>query len=208
MLNRNVNFRLTPKVVKESKEAAAAQSTPRRWLRLISIVLLALLTAAVVFLLLVNLVWTGLPAGTTAPHIQASTLDGQEIDLTQMRGQPVMLTFWSPDCFACREELPAMQALATDPAVDMQLVTVVSRMERAEVQRFAAEQGLTFPIIVDPAGAIAKEYAVSGIPFTYFIDQNGQIDQAVMGSGKEGELQNTLFTWLESCQIGEVCTVE
>jgi peroxiredoxin len=172
------------------------------------IIVLALVTAAIVSVLLANLVWTGLPSGTAAPHFQGETLAGHSFDLAAQQGQPVMLTFWSPECFACREELPALQALATDPNAEMQLITVVSGMDAAAVADFVAAEGLTFPVIVDPSGAIAQQYEVKGIPFTYFIDQSGQIDEAVRGAGAEGELQDQLFTWLKSCQIGEACTVE
>lgn len=184
------------------------RSRLRRWLRPVLILILVLITAAVVDILLTNLVFTGLPAGTNAPLFSGTTLDGTTLNLADSQGQPVMLTFWSPDCFACREELPALQTLASDPNAEMQLITIVSHMEAAEVANFVAQAGLTFPVIVDPSGEIAKRYQVSGIPFTYFIDQNGAIDQAVMGAGQEGELQNQLFTWLNSCKIDEVCGVE
>ncbi|MEZ4705856.1 MAG: redoxin domain-containing protein [Caldilineaceae bacterium] len=202
---------LTPPVLRSNSATNSSSDTGsivRRWLRRSSIAVLAVLTIAIVYLLLVNLVWTGLPAGTSAPQFTGTALDGSPIDLAQQRGQPVMLTFWSPDCFACREELPALQALANDANTNMQLITVVSRMDAQEVAQFAAAQGLTFSILVDPSGAIAQQYEVSGIPFTYFIDQNGQIDQAVIGAGPEGELQSNVFSWLQTCQIGEVCSAE
>lgn len=187
-----------------------AQPTPtqRRWLRLLVLSALALVVAALVTLLLTNLVFTGLPLNTNAPYFVGTTLNDEQLDLAALRGQPVMLTFWSPDCFACREELPALQALAADPNTDMQLVTIVSHLEPTAVEEFATEQGLTFPILVDPAGTIAEEYEVSGIPFTYLIDQNGVIDEKVMGAGQEGELQNQLGLWLNSCQVDAACTVE
>lgn len=210
MLNQNLNHRAnaTATELVDQPQPTLSRSTLRRWLRPLIIILLALVTAAIVSILLTNLVWTGLPVGTTAPLFQGTALNGEPVDLAQERGKPVMLTFWSPDCFACREELPALQALANDPTATMQLITVVSRLEATEVAQFAAEQGLTFTILVDPTGTIAQQYEVSGIPFTYFIDQSGRIDQAVMGAGNEGDLQNSLFTWLKSCQIGEACSVK
>ncbi|MEZ4661397.1 MAG: redoxin domain-containing protein [Caldilineaceae bacterium] len=124
---------LTPPVLRSYGAAhgsANAGTTMRRWLRRFSIGVLAVLTMAIGYLLLVNLVWTGLAAGTVAPQFAGTALDGSQIDLAQERGQPVMLTFWSPDCFACREEVPALQALASDPNTNMQLITVVSRTSR------------------------------------------------------------------------------
>ncbi|MCB0183980.1 MAG: TlpA family protein disulfide reductase [Caldilineaceae bacterium] len=179
-----------------------------RWLRPALILILVVMTAAIINIFLTNFVFTGLSIGTSAPNFLGQTLDGEQFNLSERQGQPVMLTFWSPDCFACREELPALQALSTDPSADMQMITIVSQMDQADVVAFLAEQQLTFPVIVDETGLIAKQYKVSGIPFTYFIDQNGKIDRAVMGAGREGELQDQLFTWLRSCQIGEACSVE
>jgi len=180
----------------------------RRWLRLVGIGGLSLLLLAISWLLLTNLLWTGLPAGQPAPSVQGTTLTGEQLDLAAYRGQPVMLTFWSPDCFACRQELPTLQALATDPNNALHLITVVSHVPTAEVRQFVAEAGLTFPIIVDEPGTIAQRYAVSGIPFTYLIGPDGLIDQALIGAGAEGELAGSLTSWLHSCPIDEVCTVE
>jgi len=179
-----------------------------RLLRPVLIVTLVVMAMAVINILLSNFVLTGLPAGTTAPLFAEEALSGEEINLANYQGQPVMLTFWSPDCFACREELPVLQALANEPNAKMHLITIVSHMERADVERFVANEGLTLPVIIDPLGLIAQSYQVSGIPFTYFIDQNGLIDQAVLGAGHEGELQNQLFSWLQSCQIDDICSVE
>ena len=192
----------------EQPLTTATGSALPRWLRLVGIVLLSLLVLVISWLLITNLFLTGLLAGETAPLFRGTTLAGEAIDLAAYRGQPVMLTFWSPECFACREELPAIQALSVDPNNAMQLVTVVSHIPAAEVRKFVAEAGLTFPIIVDEAGTIAKSYAVSGIPFTYFIGPHGLIDQAVIGAGNAGALESTLSTWLHSCQIDEVCEVK
>ena len=192
----------------EQPLTTATRPAWQRWLRLVGIVLLSLLVLVISWLLITNLFLTGLPAGETAPLFRGTTLAGEAIDLAAYRGQPVMLTFWSPECFACREELPAIQALSVDPNNAMQLVTVVSHIPAAEVRKFVAEAGLTFPIIVDEAGTIAKSYAVSGIPFTYFIGPHGLIDQAVIGAGNAGALESTLSTWLHSCQIDEVCEVK
>ncbi|MCB0063977.1 MAG: redoxin domain-containing protein [Caldilineaceae bacterium] len=206
----NLNHHPTPtnSLRLSETELPLAPRPYRRYWRLALIGLLVVLTFFIVNILLTNLVFTGLPVGTNAPFFHGVTLDGQAIDLAQERGQPVMLTFWSPDCFACREELPALQALADDPNVEMQLVTVVSHLEPTVVAEFVEQQQLTFPILVDPAGTIAEQYEVSGIPFTYLIDQNGVIDEKVMGAGQEGELQNQLGLWLNSCRIDEVCAVE
>ena len=154
--------------------------------------------------ILATYVWNGLEAGQPAPAFSGQGLNGEPISLDQYAGKPVMLTFWSPDCGACREELPALQTIAADPNAEVTLVTVVSKMPAAEVQQFVAEAGLTFPVIVDEAGQIAHDYEITGVPVSYFINPDGQIDHSIIGAGREGDLQNNLFAWLRTCNVDEV----
>jgi len=155
--------------------------------------------------ILATYVWNGLDAGQPAPAFRANDLNGEPITLADYRGKPVMLTFWSPDCGACREELPALQTIAADPNAEVTLVTVVSKMPATAVQQFVTEAGLTFPVIVDEAGQIAQDYEITGVPVSYFINPDGQIDHSIIGAGGEGDLQNNLFAWLSTCSVEEVC---
>lgn len=197
-----------PMPIYATEEMSQQRSSFSRWTRLLLIVLFALLTAGVASVLLASFVWTGLPIDEPAPLFRGTALDGEEIDLGYYHDQPVMLTFWSPTCSACLEELPVLQALVNDPTTKMKLITVVSHTPTAEVEQFVREQGLTFTVLADPSGTIAERYAIQGVPFTYFIDQNGYIEQAVMGAGNQGELESRLSAWLHGCQVDAACTVE
>lgn len=179
--------------------------TRGRWTACAGALLLAPILAIAVFVVLTNVLWRGLAPGEPAPHFAARALSGETIRLADYAGRPVMLTFWSPDCFACREELPALQEVAGNPGVAV--ITVVSHMPAAEVEAFMRTETLTFPVVVDAEGAIPQQYKVSGIPFTYFIAPDGQIDRAVMGAGEPGDLQSTLQRWLKTCGIDAPCAV-
>ena len=150
-------------------------------------------------------VWNGLDAGQPAPTFSGHDLNGNPLRLADYQGKPVMLTFWSPDCGACREELPTLQAIASDPNADITLLTIVSKVPAAEVQQFVTEAGLTFPILVDEPGTIATAYEITGIPVSYFINPDGKIDHSIIGAGSEDTLRNDLFTWLGTCNLEEVC---
>ncbi len=150
-------------------------------------------------------VWNGLDAGQPAPSFSGPDLNDQPIELTDYAGKPVMLTFWSPDCSACREELPTLQSLATAANADVTLLTVVSKLPAADVQVFMQEAGLTFPVIVDETGSIATDYEITGVPVSYFINPDGRIDHSIIGADRQGALENNLFAWLSTCKLDEVC---
>lgn len=180
-------------------------SLPKRIAKIIGVIIAIGLLLVAASAILATYVWNGLDAGQPAPAISAHDLNGKPISLTDYAGKPVMLTFWSPDCGACREELPTLQTIAADPNAEVTLVTVVSKLPAADVQQFVAEAGLTFPVIVDETGQIAQDYEITGVPVSYFINPDGQIDHSIIGAGGEGDLQNNLFAWLSTCSVEEVC---
>jgi peroxiredoxin len=193
-------------------EPAGAKWTRKATVRRIAIIGGGLLLLPVVlyaaFVLMTNLLWTGLSTGQPAPDFSGRDLDGNLVQLSDYRDRPVMLTFWSPDCFACREELPTLQAIASESGAEVALITIVSHLPAAEVQSFLDQQGLTIPVIVDEAGKIAPRYEVSGIPFTYLIGADGRIERTLIGAGAPGDLRGKLQAWLSTCQIDTVCSVE
>ena len=179
-----------------------------RILRIAAILVLLPLVVFVAYTLVVNIVALGLPAGQPAPDFSGRDLQGNVVRLSELRGRPVMLTFWSPECFACRDEVPSLQAIAEDPSQDVALVTVVSHMPAAEVQQYVDEHKLTFPVVVDEGGTIPGLYQVTGIPFTYFIRPDGTVERTVIGAGEPGALSANLQRWLTTCKIDAPCAVK
>lgn len=182
----------------------AQANRPWRLLRRTLIALLTLLSVAILYLLVVALT-DGLKPGTPAPDFAGTTLQGETVRLSDYHGQPLMLVFWSPECSACREELPAIQAIADDPQRQAAMVTVVSYVDTAEVAAFAKANDLHFPVISDESGQISQHYNVHGIPYTYLINPNGLIDSSVVGSGGQTSLSGKLAAWMSTCDVQEVC---
>jgi peroxiredoxin len=43
---------------------------------------------------------------TSAPTVTFTTITGKKIELAQLRGHPVIITFWATDCAGCIKEIP------------------------------------------------------------------------------------------------------
>jgi peroxiredoxin len=121
----------------------------------------------------------GLPAGTRAPLFRLPRLEGGELSLAAYRGQRVLLVFSDPRCGPCDELAPRLEQAARQihplrgyPQVQ---VLMVSRRDEAANRAKVAEQGLTFPVVLQRQWEISREYGMFATPIGYLIDEQGVI---------------------------------
>ncbi len=119
--------------------------------------------------------------GHPAPDFTLSALDGEPVSLSQFRGRPVILNFWATWCGPCRAEIPALEAAWRGAAGEAVVVGVNVQEDEITVGRFARELGMTYPVVLDTAGEIARIYRVQAFPTTYFIDARGVIAENYIG---------------------------
>jgi peroxiredoxin len=132
-------------------------------------------------------------AGALAPDFDLETLSGGRIQLSDLRGRPVLINFWATWCGPCKLEMPAIQAQFDQHSSDLVVLAVNFDEPAEEVQGFADELGLTFDVLLDPGGEVnAKVYQVRGYPSTYFVDRDGMIQAVQIGLMTESQLEEYL----------------
>jgi len=134
----------------------------------------------------------GLKKGDTPPDFTLTSLDGEEVTLSSLRGKKVVLNFWATWCPPCKAEMPHMQSYYEQYAKDDNVEIVAVNLTSGErdltadgkidtVMTFRDSFELTFPIVLDPENSVGSEYKILTIPTTYFIDANGYIQRAIRG---------------------------
>jgi len=126
----------------------------------------------------------GTSVGCLAPDFKLVNLNGREVSLSDYRGKPVMLNFWTY-CSACKEELPYIQSAydargSLAPGLVVLAVNVTQLPD--QVEQFVSYYGYTFEIILDTWGTAASDYSIHQIPTTFFIDRNGIILDIQVGA--------------------------
>lgn len=122
--------------------------------------------------------------GFLAPDFALQDSQGQTVRLSDLRGQPVMVNFWASWCAPCKAEMPAMQEVYdayADQGFTILAVNTTFQDDRANADAFAAERGLTFPLLYDLDGAVSSQYQVRSMPSTFFVGADGTIRKVVYG---------------------------
>jgi cytochrome c biogenesis protein CcmG, thiol:disulfide interchange protein DsbE len=130
---------------------------------------------------------------TEAPDFSLQTFDGKTVHLADLRGKVVVLNFWASWCVPCKDEQPALEAMAKQYAsTNVAFVGVNIQDTRADALGFLDLYHVTYPIVTDPDGKVYINYGVVGVPETYLVDTSGRIQQKLVGPVDEGELSTLL----------------
>jgi len=136
----------------------------------------------------------GIHVGNLAPDFQLPNLDRESVSLYGLRGEPVMLNFWTTWCAPCRIEMPYLQGIHEEYSEQGLILLAINIGESSSaVEDFLQSRGYSFPVLLDTSGVVAQQYGALNIPTTYFIDEDGVIQSKRIGpfSGK-GEIESEL----------------
>ena len=114
-----------------------------------------------------------------APDFTVYDLEGNAHSLSDFRGKPVIVNFWASWCGPCKREMPDFEEKFREYGEEIQFLMVNladgSRETVESARDFIDGQGYTFPVYFDTDLSGAVAYAVSSVPSTYFIDENGAL---------------------------------
>jgi thiol-disulfide isomerase/thioredoxin len=134
-----------------------------------------------------------------APAFQLSGRGGKVINLSQLKGQVVMINFWATWCGPCRQEMPLLEDIYKKykpMGFTMLAVNVEPDSQAAEAWLGKLAKPVSFPVAFDTDSKVSKLYKVAGMPSTVFVDRKGNI--RVMHKGYKPGDENFYLTQIRS----------
>ena len=151
------------------------------WLKAMG--LLILLSTFIVFTGCTGGSTTDLSIGSKAPDFELYDLEGKLHKLNDYKGTPILLNFWATWCGPCRSEMPHLEEVYENwKDKDLIFFAVNVGESSTDVTAFLDYFGFNMPVLLDNAKTVSRKYGVSGIPTTYFIDEDGIIQNRVVGA--------------------------
>ena len=126
-----------------------------------------------------------LPVLGPAPAWRLPDAGGRMVSSADFAGQVVLVNFWATWCEPCRQEIPGFLALEKKYSA-RGLVVLGFSLDRAgpdAVRKFAAEQGMDYPLLLADDHAVGAFGMANGrpIPTTFLIDREGRIRHVQTG---------------------------
>jgi peroxiredoxin len=128
--------------------------------------------------------------GRAAPNFQLRQPDGKLISLVDYRGSWVLVNFWASWCGPCRSEAANLEQLSRGSKGELAVIGVNLQETAADVQGFAAEFGLSYPLVMDRTAEVSEAYRIeTGLPVSFLVTPQGVIERVFIGRVTEAQIR-------------------
>jgi len=120
----------------------------------------------------------GADVGDRVGDFRLTDANGTSHELSGYSGKVVVLAFWSFKCpvaLAYTDRLRSLQEKYGGRGVVVLAIDSSSNETAAEVSRNAANLGLSFPVLMDPDGAVAERLGATHTPSVFILDRGAVI---------------------------------
>jgi thiol-disulfide isomerase/thioredoxin len=128
-----------------------------------------------------------------APRFNAKTTAGEKFTNDSLKGQVVLLQFWTTWCPYCRREQPLVDGLDKEFRDQGLVVLAVDVNEsKKTVKKYLEQNPRSCRIVLTEDTNLAAMYAAKSFPIYVIIDRDGNVVATQHGAGGERPLRSLL----------------
>lgn len=117
--------------------------------------------------------------GKPAPDLVARSLTGENVRISEHRGEVVVVSFWSGTCNTCRAQLSALDRIAkTYASAGLKVIGVNVDDDVVRAEKFARAQDVQFQLLISTPDNTGRDFRVDRVPMTVFVDRAGVLRAA------------------------------
>ncbi len=117
-----------------------------------------------------------------APNFTLKSRSGENLKLSEYRGEVVMINFWASWCGPCRQEMPLLEQLYTRYSpLGFTILGINVEEDSKLAEKLLEEIPVNFPILFDTENAVSEKYNVVAMPSTIMVDRDGNMRYLHLG---------------------------
>jgi len=132
-----------------------------------------------------------------SPDFTLPDLKGNQVTLSSLRGNVVVINFWATWCPPCKAEIPdfiEVYDMYSSRGVEF---LGISAEDKNLLEGFAEDYGINYPVLIDETGSVFQAYGVSAIPQTYIVNRKGEIVFKQTGMMSKSQLSSAIDSALK-----------
>jgi peroxiredoxin len=111
-----------------------------------------------------------------APDFTLKSDTGENLRLSEFRGEVVMINFWASWCGPCRQEMPLLDELYTQyQPLGFTILSVNVEEDSTQAKQMLKDIPVNFPVLYDNQSEVSKLYKVVAMPSTVLVDRDGNV---------------------------------
>ena len=136
--------------------------------------------------------------GQPTPAFSLQNLQGSTIHFPEhFKQQVVLISFWADWCPSCKSEMRDFEAMFQKyEQRGLAVLAINMNKERDKAIAFIDDLSLSYEVLLDARGEVAKAYAVSTIPSAFIINRDGDLHTRILGEAAPEIFEQILNTLL------------
>ena len=119
---------------------------------------------------------------TKINELKFKDLDLQDVDLTNKKGNIMILNFWATWCAPCKREMPSLAKLSNQfPQIKIYAINMEKPNKLRVRDFFRSIDVVSLDTYYDPGFKLVKQFKMRGLPTSILIDKNGDEFGRVIG---------------------------
>jgi len=111
-----------------------------------------------------------------APDFTLKSSGGENLKLSEFRGDVVMINFWASWCGPCRQELPLLDELYNNyKPLGFTILGVNVEEDSGKAKALLKDIPVSFPVLFDTQNTVSRLYDVIAMPSTVLVDREGKV---------------------------------
>lgn len=120
--------------------------------------------------------------GKPAPEFTLKDFKGESKSLSNYRGKTILINFWATWCVPCLKEIPDLVKLQRSIKSPFTVLGIaVASGEPDDVEQFAKDHGMNYPILLDPDQRAYQKFRLIGLPASFLVDRKGLVAKSYVG---------------------------